>query len=283
MEPAILKPPPDGGVGLFTDDTYEVAIYAAADPTKSGPSEDRAMASLDPDHVLLVVADGAGGHRSGGRAASITLEALEVASTTAGRDGQEIRFAILDALERANRQVLALGDGAATTLASALVVDDRVRTFHVGDAMVLVIGGRGSVRLITAPHSPVGYAVEAGVIEPEEAMHHEDRHLVSNVIGDAEMRVEIRTPMKLKPRDTVVVGSDGLYDNMHPDEIAECLKSKHLADGAEDLAEACQRRMLTPGDDEPSKPDDLAFILMRRRRRTRRKRPSAAAKEDSRS
>jgi serine/threonine protein phosphatase PrpC len=259
-------------VALLSDDSYEVAIYAAADPTQSRPSQDRAMASLDSDHVLLAVADGAGGHKSGGRAASITVHALEQATSEASHDGREPRFAILDALERANRKVIALGDGAATTLASALVVDNRVRTFHVGDAMVLVVGGRGRVRLITAPHSPVGYAVEAGVIEPEEAMHHEDRHLVSNVVGDVDMRVEIRTPMGLRPRDTVVVGSDGLYDNMHSDEIGDCLRRhRHLSDAAEALAEACHQRMVSPRKGEPSKPDDLAFVLLRSQRSSRRK------------
>lgn len=262
-----------------------MAIYTAADPTRSRPCEDRVMASLDANHALLVVADGAGGHNNGGRAASITVDAIEHAAASASEEGKELRFAVLDALERANRQVLELGDGAATTLASALVVDSQVRTFHVGDAMVLVVGGRGRVRLATPPHSPVGYAVEAGVLEPEEAMHHEDRHLVSNVVGDVEMRVEMRTPLRLHPRDTVVVASDGLYDNLHVEEIADCVRSKQLSDAADNLARACARRMLSPREGEPSKPDDLTFILFRRERGKRRRHggPSARDDEESRS
>lgn len=248
---------------------FELAIYAAADPTRERPSQDRAMASLDEGQALLAVADGAGGHNSGGQAATITIAAIEKAAAGAHRDGQKLRHAILDALERANREILDLGEGAATTLASAIVVDSQVRTFHVGDAMVLVVGGKGSVRLATPPHSPVGYAVEAGVLEPEEAMHHEDRHLVSNVVGDLDMRVEVRSPIRMRPRDTILVASDGLYDNLHLDEIAERIRRGDLEKVALELAAICNQRMTAPEEGEPCKPDDLSFILLRRERKRR--------------
>ena len=274
MQPATIEPPPNGGVAVHHHGGFELAIYAAADPTRERPSQDRAMASLDDGQALLAVADGAGGHNSGGQAATITIAAIERAAAGANRDGGALRHAILDALERANREVLDLGDGAATTLASAIVVDSQVRTFHVGDAMVLVVGGRGSVRLATPPHSPVGYAVEAGVLEPEEAMHHEDRHLVSNVVGDLDMRVEVRAPIRMRPHDTVLVASDGLYDNLHLEEIAERIRRRDLETVARELAETCTQRMTAPAEGEPCKPDDLSFILLRRerkRRATRRK------------
>jgi len=269
MPQATIEPPADGGVAVHLHGGFEVAIYAAADPTQERPSQDRAMARLDEGAALLAVADGAGGHSSGARAASITVSAIERAASTAERDGQKLRFAMLDALEDANQEVLELGDGAASTLASVLVIDSQVRTFHVGDAMVLVVGGRGRVRLATPPHSPVGYAVEAGVLEPEEAMHHEDRHLVSNVVGDRDMRVEVRSPIRLRPHDTILVASDGLYDNLHLEEIADRVRRGKLREVAQDLADTCTQRMTEPEDGEPSKPDDLSFILLRRERRRR--------------
>ena len=82
---------------------FELAIYAAADPTRERPSQDRAMASLDDGQALLAVADGAGGHNSGGQAATITIAAIERAAAGANRDGGALRHAILDALERAER------------------------------------------------------------------------------------------------------------------------------------------------------------------------------------
>ncbi|MHC4422347.1 MAG: PP2C family protein-serine/threonine phosphatase, partial [Planctomycetota bacterium] len=66
-------------------------------------------------------------------------------------------------------------------------------------------------------------------------------------------------------RDTLVLGSDGLFDNLHLEEITEYVRKGPLARAAESLAAACRRRMCEPRADHPSKPDDLTFLLYRRR------------------
>ena len=74
-----------------------------------------------------------------------------------------------------------------------------VRPYHVGDSVILLVGQRGKIKLQTVSHSPVGYAVEAGVLDEVEAMHHQDRHVVSNFIGSPEMRIEVGAPLRLAP------------------------------------------------------------------------------------
>ena len=81
--------------------------------------------------------------------------------------------------------------------------------------------GRGRVKLQTISHSPVGYAVESGMLDDQEAMHHEERHVVSNIIGTPEMRIEIGPPIDLATYDTLLVATDGLADNLHIEEIIE--------------------------------------------------------------
>ena len=135
------------------------------------------------------------------------------------RQGASTREAILSGFDRANRAVLQRGGGGATTLAVVEVRAGRLRSYHVGDSGVLVFGGRGKVRLQTIFHSPVGYAVEAGVLDEEEAMNHVDRHLVSNVVGDRSMHVGVSYPRRLRPMDTVVLASDGLFDNAYTEEV----------------------------------------------------------------
>ena len=39
--------------------------------------------------------------------------------------------------------------------------------------------------------------VEAGWLDEEEALHHEDRHIVSNMIGAPNMRIEIGSVVRL--------------------------------------------------------------------------------------
>ena len=102
----------------------------------------------------------------------------------------ELRDAILNGFEDANGAVQALGIGAATTLAVVEVKENIVRPYHVGDSMILVVGQRGKIKLQSVPHSPVGYGVESGLLDEKEAMYHEERHLVSNVVGSPDMRIE---------------------------------------------------------------------------------------------
>jgi serine/threonine protein phosphatase PrpC len=98
-----------------------------------------------------------------------------------GRDS--VRTAILDALDEANRAIISLGIGAGTTVAIAEIEEDRIRGYHVGDSAILAVGQRGRVKLRTLCHAPTAYAVESGLLDEAEALHHADRHLVSNVVG----------------------------------------------------------------------------------------------------
>jgi serine/threonine protein phosphatase PrpC len=97
-------------------------------------------------------------------------------------------------------------------------------------------------------------------------MHHEDRHLVSNMLGVPDMRIEVGSTRRLAPLDTLLVASDGLSDNLHTEEIIECIRTGPLADVARQLVRDAHRRMEGPTEDEPSKPDDLTFVGFRRGR-----------------
>ena len=164
-------------------------------------------------------------------------------SVAAAGDGPLLRTAILNGIENANRAVSALGIGAGTTLAAVEIQNGLGRPYHVGDSMILVVGQRGKVKLQTVSHSPVGYAMEAGVLDEAEAMHHEDRHLVSNVIGIPDMRIEIGGAVKLSRYDTLLLASDGLFDNLYLDEIIQHIRKGPLAQAAARLVEQCQQRM----------------------------------------
>jgi serine/threonine protein phosphatase PrpC len=117
----------------------------------------------------------------------------------------------------------------------------------------------------------VGYAVEAGLLDHREAMHHEDRHLISNMVGAPDMRIEVGSLVRIAPRDTLVIASDGLFDNLHLEEIVQLVRRGPLAEVGALLLHTCQQRMAEPMADHPSKPDDLSFILFRRPPRARQR------------
>ena len=176
-----------------------------------------------------------------------------------------MRGAIINGIEKANQELAERGAGAATTLAAVEIQDNTVRPYHVGDSQILLIGQKGKVKLLTKSHSPVGYAVEAGVLDEEQAMHHEQRHVISNAVGSSEMYIEIGSALEMAPRDTLVVATDGLFDNLHTEEIVEICRKGRLSEAGRKLASRCRARMVEPEEGQPSKPDDLSFILYRRK------------------
>ena len=241
----------------------EAVVFSRRSPEKSQNQDAAGCFLLDAGGVL-VVADGLGGQAGGASASRLALECLGEALSRTPDGASAARTAILDGLEEANRRVLELGIGAGTTLAAAELFVDTLRPYHVGDSEILVVGQRGRIKLQTVSHSPVGYAVEAGMLEQEEALHHDERHLVSNMIGSAEMRIEVGSPLALARRDTVLLATDGLFDNLRLPEIVDTIRVKPLEQVAARLADAALRRMQQPREGVPCKPDDLTFILYRR-------------------
>src|SRR5690606_10202937 len=107
--------------------------------------------------------------RSGGKAAQLAIETLVNCVRQAAAEGRSIQEGILNGFENANRKVRALGTGALTTLAVAEINGTKVRPYHVGNSSIMLMGQRGSLKLQSLPHSPVGYAIASGLVSEENA------------------------------------------------------------------------------------------------------------------
>ena len=153
--------------------------------------------------------------------------------------------------------------GACTTMSVVEVSGRTARAYHVGDSMILLISQRGRLKHQTVCHSPVGFALEAGIIDEFEAMIHEERHLVSNVLGHKDMRIEVGSPLHLAKRDTLLAATDGLFDNLLLDEIIELTRKGSLGKAARNMADIARERMMDEFGSMPSKPDDMTFVLYR--------------------
>jgi len=265
-----------------------VSLLSVRSPIKETANEDAAAVIPAGDQaVVLAIADGVGGAASGEEASATVLGCLKqaVCEAVASSDvpgvmivaepppddvsfpqrPPSLRTAILNGLEESNRQILARGSGAATTVAVVEITGRTIRPYHVGDSMILLTGGQGKIKVQTIPHSPVGYGVEAGLLDGTQAMHHEDRHIVSNVVGCPDMRIEIGPERHLAPRDTLLLASDGLSDNLHVEEIVDRVRKGPLQNAVQSLATEVLGRMRRPIEGRPSKPDDLTLLVYRPR------------------
>jgi serine/threonine protein phosphatase PrpC len=249
-----------------------VAVYTARSPARETANEDAAgVLSVDEARGVVVVADGFGGQPAGDQASELAVTAVVESVEQAAAEGSELRVGILAGFDRANEAVLALGVGAATTLAAIEIDQSCIRPYHVGDSEVLAMGQRGRIRFQTIAHSPVGYSVEAGLLDQTEALHHEDRHLVSNMVGSGDMRIDVGPVVRLAPRDTVVVATDGLFDNLTVGDIADVIRKGDLLCATKQLVGQCRERMDGVAGD-PCKPDDLTVVAFRLRDAGQRRR-----------
>jgi serine/threonine protein phosphatase PrpC len=243
-----------------------VVAYTCRSPDKETDNEDTVAAiPYGPDAAVLVVADGAGGLPAGRRASRTAVGQLEASLQTAMSETMLLRTAILNGIDKANRAVLDLGGGSATTLTVVTVEGSIARTYQIGDSEAIIVGQRGKVKAQTLAHSPTGFAVEAGFLDQRAALHHEERHLVSNFLGSSDMRIDMGGTVMLSPFDTVLLASDGLTDNLHFTEIVEVIRKGSLNAAAENLTRLAKRRMTVESKTQPSKPDDLSLILFRKK------------------
>ncbi len=253
--------PRDGGEHAFPAGL--VSVRTQRSPDKDTSNEDCAAVIPVGEALVLAVADGVGGSRAGREASALAVTTLRNCLKDLDGDKDRLRTAIMDAMEKANQAVMDLNLGAATTLVVGEISAGQVRSYHVGDSEIISVGQRGRVKLQITAHSPTGFAVEAGLMDADEALHHDERHIISNVIGAPDMRIEVGTPVRLAVRDTVLLASDGLLDNLTVDEIIAVVRKGPLPMAADELVRQASERMSVDAPGLPSKPDDLTVVLFR--------------------
>jgi len=242
------------------------AAFSAGNPSRDGTNEDGvALLPLGGEHAVLAVADGVGGLEAGAEATRLALRGLGTRLDSTRLAVPEGRLeAIQTSIKEVNQEIVDTGSGGGTTLALAELRGDQLRSYHAGDSVVMVLGKDGEVRHNTIQHSPIGYALEAGIVDEHEAMFHEDRHLIFNMLGTDEMHLEVSEPLTLHPEDTVLLTTDGVLDNLFLAEIVERVVDSPVAHAARSVMELTRLRMDGPRESEPHKPDDTALIIWRR-------------------
>jgi protein phosphatase len=182
-----------------------------------------------PSHLLVVLADGMGGHSGGARASALAVDTfLHAYQAAQGSVTERMVRSLHDSNERirsdaeGNAQLTGMG----CTLVGAAFMDDGLVWISVGDSPFWRFRD-GAVKQLNEDHSmaPIlAQQVVAGAISAEEAARHPHRNaLRSALIGEPIPKTDLReSPIRLKPGDKFLLASDGLQ-TLSEQEIAAIL------------------------------------------------------------
>ena len=194
-------------------------------------NEDRVITSINiKGNVLMVVCDGMGGQNKGEYAADIATRSI------LNSFEQKQKFLssysafhwVQEAVRKANKEVYEESEsnptytGMGTTLTLVLIYHSKLITCQIGDSRAYVLRNR-QFEQITEDQTYVGYLYRTGRISKDEMKTHPKRHVLMNALGvfpTANMDVKIRD----YNNESVLVCSDGLYNNVEEEAIANILK-----------------------------------------------------------
>src|SRR5512144_620459 len=218
-------------------------------------NQDRLAYTYSRDTLLLVVADGMGGHAGGEIAAQIAvrlfIERFQQEAKPVLRN--PLKF-LQDTMMRAHA---ALGSYAnqfsmletpRTTCVACIVQAGNAYWAHAGDSR-LYLYRQGALIGQTKDHSKVQYLVDHGVIAPHEAATHPDRNKVFSCLGgmiDPVIDLSKRTP--LRNGDILVLCTDGVWSVLSREEIATWLTSTPVLKTAPQMMREAEARGGPDGD-----------------------------------
>jgi len=215
--------------------------YAAA--TDTGYVRESNQDALFVDDALAIVADGMGGHAAGEVASAMTVETIYQ-----GFLNQATLDAVVRSFDTANREVLSDAKtnpdrfGMGTTAICVALLDEpgdgrAPVLFHVGDSRAYQLRD-GALRQLTQDHSVAEEWVRMGRLTPEEALVHPRRHQLTRAIGvDQPLEIDVQS-LSVQKGDRVLLCSDGLSNELTPEQIAT------LASADVSLDEAVQSLVL---------------------------------------
>lgn len=186
-------------------------------------------------HPLYVVADGLGGHAAGEVASALVVERLREVSIGDDATPDAAQRQLAEAVRDANRHIHQSASedprraGMGTTVTAAIAVGDTLSLAHVGDSRAY-LWRDGELSRVTEDHTPVQRAVRAGVISPEEALHHPSRHVLAQAVG-LDVEIDVDTPrIELRSGDRIVLCTDGMTDPIPDTDIPGLIADQQAPD-----------------------------------------------------
>lgn len=218
-------------------------------------NQDRIAYSYSKDALLMVVADGMGGHFHGEVASQITVQLMTEAFQKEAHPTLENPYVFLsEAITNAHEAIESyaakhdLIESPRTTCVACVVQNGYAYWAHVGDSRLYFFRGT-QLMARTQDHSKVQQLYDQGKITLEQMHTHPERNKIYNCLGGMlPPEVETSKKMAIKDGDTILLCSDGLWSMLSNQEIASILDTYPITKAVPELLDHAEFRGGEEGD-----------------------------------
>lgn len=194
------------------------SIYQESKKGGRKNNQDRMGYCFTRDALLMVMADGMGGHLLGEMAAQIAIQTIgsnfqKQATPTLKSPQRFLEETFLDAHNEIHHYRVAnkLPESPRTTVVACIIQKGSAYWAHAGDSRLYWLRG-GEVIAQTRDHSKIQSLIQQGLALPSEIATHPERNKLFNCLGSPSApTVELSRKKVLKPGDTIFLCTDGLW------------------------------------------------------------------------
>lgn len=213
--------------------------------------------------ILMIVADGMGGHKAGEIASLIAIEELEKEfnKIDSFKDRQDTVKWIRNAAIDINNKIFKYTDehieskGMGTTLVLAILTKEYLLFGNIGDSSGYVLK-EGKLFKVTNDHTLVNLLVSTGELTEEAARNHPRKNVVMKALG-AVNPAEIDVFDVDKDVDGIMLCSDGLTTMLTNEQVEKVLNSElSIKEQLNKLVSKCNNR---------GGNDNISIALLRKR------------------
>ncbi|RJG00321.1 PP2C family protein-serine/threonine phosphatase [Noviherbaspirillum sedimenti] len=198
-------------------------------------NQDRMGYSFTRDALLLLLADGMGGHIQGDAAATIALQTIaslfqrnaDPYVKKPERFLEESFFAAHREIHR-YRAINNLPETPRTTIVACLIQHNTAFWAHCGDSRLYWMRN-GQILMRTRDHSRIETLIAQGKVDASERDTHPERNKLFNCLGAPSMPiVEISRNASLQAGDVMLLCSDGLWSILGDHQLAHVLQNNTI-------------------------------------------------------
>lgn len=177
------------------------------------------------DALLLIVADGLGGHNAGEVASNLAVKVIQETINEQYSSTDDHKKILAKAIEKANREIFDKAaanpeySGMGTTVVVALVKGDKAVVANVGDSRAYFINDSG-IRQVTKDHSLVQSLLDMDAIDEEEVRGHPQKNVVLKTLGTKETVVGDFYVVGLDDGELLMLCTDGITDTLTDSQIS---------------------------------------------------------------